>query len=154
MQTTFTQSPQIGLPGQVSSGRHSDIATRFAEGECVNGLLAVAGASELKAKHPTAAPSAESIIGIVHLSSGREIAAYADGEQMGVVRKGPVWVPYEPDTVPAPDSQAYVRHTANGAGKNTLGMIRADADTGASVAHNIYIRKVDVSSGRCEVELN
>lgn len=154
MQNSFTQDPVVGLPGQVSSGRPCDIITSFAEGVCTNGLLAVAGTASHQSAHPTAAPTAETVRGIVHLDASREEAAYADGEQMGVVRKGPVWVPYEPDTVPTPDTQAYVRHTANGAGKLILGMLRADADTGAAVVPNIYFRRVDTSAGLVEVELN
>lgn len=159
MQTSFTQDPVQGMAGQVSSGTHSDIATRYAEGACPVGLGLVAGTSGAlqQAKTPTStvAPTAVTFLGVAHLDSSREVADYADGEVMGVVRKGRVWVAYEPDTVPTPDTQAYIRHTANGAGKLVLGAFRANADTSnASAVPGGYFRRLDTAAGLVELELN
>lgn len=136
MQTSYTQDPVDGLPGQLSSGYPHAISTRVAEGKVQVGLYVIGGSKEKTAKHPTADFTAtpEKALGIVHrdpanvLPMGAEENVYEDKQDLGVVRRGKVWVAPDianPHEEPGFDAPVYVRITA-GTGK-PAGMLRAAA---------------------------
>ena len=157
-QTSYSRDPAVGLPGEIANARLSDITTHIAEGAVVAGLYVIAGTTENEAKVPAAAFTTTGL-GIAHYSdtveSSSDVQTYADNSSVGVVRKGCVIVAYEPDTAPTPNTPAYARHTANGAGKLTLGAIRANADTAnASVIPGGMFRQVFTGPKLAIVELS
>lgn len=126
MQTSYSQDPVAGLPGQIANGRPHDIETRTANGVLTAGLYAVGDGTEKGAKHPDGAIDERLALGIVFLDPSNVFAEYEDKcPSAAIVRKGPVFVAYEPDTVPAPDSPVYARTTA--APGKPLGALRASA---------------------------
>lgn len=148
----MTQDPPIGQSGEIYYPG-AEVITRFSEGTTVAGLAVIAGTAERDAKVP-AATFTNKFLGIVHYDDTHETNSYANKEQMGVVHRGYVLVSYEVDTDPTPDTPAFVRHTANGAGKLTLGAIRANADTSNAVAApGAMFRKVFASEKKAVVEL-
>ena len=155
-QTSYSQNPAIGVAGQVRNGRLSDAITRIVEGATVAaGLGVIGGTAEHQAKSPVAAFTTK-FLGVVRHDPTLAPAdqSFAAGDQIGVVVKGVVLVAYEADTAPTADTPAYCRHTANGAGKLTLGAFRADADTAnASVVPGGMWRRVFTADGLAELEL-
>ncbi len=157
MQTSYAINPVAGNNGQISSGRPSDVITAVTEGTLVKaGLFLVAGATAESAKAPAAtwASTPEKMRGICVLDPARvDPTSYAAGETISVLRKGTIWVTFEPDTTPTVDTPVFARITANGAGKLTLGAIRANADTANAVAiPNCYFRQV--VGTLAEIEIN
>lgn len=156
-QINYTEKPAIGLPGTLRNGRDHDITTHWIEGSGVAaGRAVIAGTAAHQCKVPTAAFTT-TFLGIVShepLETQAVNDAIPAGKQWRVVREGVVLVAYEPDTVPTPNTPAYARHTANGAGKLTLGAIRANADTSnASAIPGGMFRQVFQSQGLVELEL-
>jgi len=151
----MTQDPPIGQSGQFFYPPPTGgTITRFSEGLTAAGLAVVAGTAEGDAEVPSA-EFTNDFLGIVHYDDLHETNIYADKEQMGVARKGFVLVSYEPDTDPTPDTPAFARHTANGAGKLTLGAIRANADTdNASAIPGGMFRKIFPAEKKAVVELS
>ncbi len=133
MQTSYVQDPVLGQAGQVADDFNSDVETRVAGGAITAGLFAIASA-EGKCTVPAAAFNAEKALGIVRLDPNRTSADYILNDSLAVIRKGRVWVEVASDTPAVADTPAFVRITANGAGKLTLGAIRANADGGNAVA--------------------
>lgn len=136
MQTSYTQDPIDGLPGQISSSYLHKIETRIADGELRAGLYAIAGTSEKSAKHPTSdfTSTPQKALGIVHLDpsyvlpEGATAVVYPDKKAVSIIRTGKVWVKPEaehPGALPAPDSPVYVRTTA--ATGKPAGSLRATA---------------------------
>lgn len=158
-QTSYSRDPLVGLPGQIANARPHDISTHITEGAGIfAGLYVVAGTNEDDAAVPTAAFTTGGL-GIVHYSdtieASSDVQSYGDNEAIGVVRRGCVLVAYELDTVPTPNTPAFARHTANGAGKIVLGAIRADADTSnASAIPGGMFRQVFTSAGLAVLELS
>ena len=129
MQTTLTQDPAIGKAGQLRyPAPAGGVITRFSEGATTAGLAVVAGTAAKDAEVPSAAFGV-GFLGIVLYEDTLETNVHADKDQIAVVREGVVLVAYEPDTVPTPNTAAFARHTANGAGKLVLGAIRANVDS-------------------------
>lgn len=154
VQSTYTQNPPIGRAGQVPNGRLKDDTSHIAEGTGVTaGYAVIAGTAGHQAKIPTASFTT-AFLGVVMEDALAASQVFAAGKQITVRRKGPILVPYEPDTVPTPNTPAFVRHTANGAGKLILGMFRAGADTGAVAAPGVMIRAVYPTDGLMELELS
>lgn len=154
VQTTYTQNPTIGRAGQVRNGMLFDAETRFVEGTGVAaGLAVIGGTAGHQARVPTAAFTTK-FLGIALEEVTSTSQSFAAGTKIGVARKGTILVAYEPDTVPAVDTPAFARHTANGAGKLTLGAWRAGADTGAQAVPGAMIREVFTAEGLMEVELS
>lgn len=158
MQTSYTRDPSRGLPGALAHGGRANIVTRFSEGLTSAGLYVVDGSGEGRVEVPSTAFTTGGA-GIVHRSKIKELdgnggQVFQDKEMLGVVDEGTVLVAYEPDTVPTPNTPAFARHTANGAGKTVLGAIRADADTAnASQIPGGTFRKVYQEDGIVELEL-
>lgn len=157
MQTSYAINPVAGNNGQISSGRMSDVITCVTEGTLVKaGLFLVAGATAESAKAPAAswASTPQTMRGICILDPARvDPTSYVAGETISVLRKGTIWVTFEPDTTPAVDSPVFARITANGAGKLTLGAIRANADTANAIqVTGAYFRQV--IGTLAEVEIN
>jgi hypothetical protein len=154
VQSTYTTKPPIGKAGQTPNGRQKDDTTHVAEGTGVTaGYAVVAGTAGHQAKIPTASVTT-GFLGVVLEDAVATSQVFAAGKLIAVRRRGPVLVPYEPDTVPTPNTPAFVRHTANGAGKLILGMFRAGADTGAVAAPGVMIRAVYPTEGLMELELS
>lgn len=126
------------------------------------GLGVVAGPTVVApGEKPATVPAATfttTFLGVVHHNPLHRTNAFVAGDQVGVVRKGVVLVAYEPDAVPVADTPAFCRHTANGAGKLTLGAFRANADnieatpSAAPVPGGMF-RRVFASEGLVELEL-
>lgn len=152
MQSSYSQNPVAGLPGQLANGRPSDLDTRITEGVVKPGGFVVASDGEGECKHPTGAWTVQTALGIAVLDPARVVADFADKETCSVARKGCWLVSFEPDTVPTPDTPAFARHTANGAGKLQVGAWRANADTGAAQVTGAYWRAV--KGNVAELELN
>lgn len=155
VQTSYVSTPAIGRAGQIRNGIATDISTRFAEGTGVAaGLVVVAGTAEHQAKVP-ASDFSYQFLGVVKYDSLEESQGRAATELVSIVRKGCVLVAYEPDTVPTHDTPAYARHTANGAGKLTLGAVRANTDTNrASVIPGGTFGRVFTTEGLVELWLS
>lgn len=154
MQTSYSQDPVAGLAGQIADGRPCDIETRFAEGAVGVGRFVIVGTAAGRARHPAAtwAANPERVLGFAVLDSSRVLPDYADLEQFSVLRSGPIWVAFEPDTTPTVDTPVFARITANGAGKLLLGAVRANGDTGTAIAvPNCYFRKI--VGGLAKIEL-
>lgn len=154
MQTSYSNQPTVGIAGSLRNGVPHKITTHYAEGTTVvGGLAVIAGTAEQQAKVPTAAFTV-AFLGVVLHQPERVSQAYAANEQISVAREGVIVVAYEPDTAPTPNTQAYARHTANGAGKLTLGALRANADAAnASAIPGGMWRRVFASDGLAELEL-
>lgn len=150
----MTQDPPIGQSGQSFYPPFDGfVMTKFSEGATAAGLAVIAGTAQDDAKVP-AATFTNKFLGIVHYDDTHETNVYATKDQIGVVHKGFVLVSYEPDTDPTPNTVACVRHTANGAGKLTLGAWRANTDSGNAVAPpGAMWRKVFASEKKAVVEL-
>jgi hypothetical protein len=154
VQTTYTQNPPIGKAGQVPNGRLDDDTTHWVEGAgVVAGIALIAGTAGHQVKVP-AATFSTTFIGVAMEDALASSQSFAAGTAISVRRKGPILVAYEPDTVPTPNTPAFVRHTANGAGKLTLGAFRANADSANAVAApGAMFRTVYASEGLVELEL-
>jgi hypothetical protein len=153
VQTTYTRTPPIGRAGSVPNGRLKDDTTHVVEGTGVAaGYAVIAGTAAHQAKVP-AATFSTTFLGVVMEEATATSQSFAAGTLINVRRKGPIIVPYEADTVPTPNTPAYVRHTANGAGKLIPGVFRANADTGAVAAPGAMFRNVYASDGLVELEL-
>lgn len=154
VQTTYTQNPPIGRAGQVRNGMLKDSETRVTEGSLVAaGLAVIAGTASHQAVVP-AATFTTKFLGMVLEDVTATSQSFAAGKLVAVARKGVFLVAYEPDTVPTADTPAFVRHTANGAGKLTLGSWRANADSGNAVAApGAMFREVFAADGLVELEL-
>ena len=155
MQTTMTQDAEIGQSGQLFYPPPTGgVVTKFAEGTGVAaGLAVIGGTAQDDVKVPTAAFTTK-IVGIPVYKDTHPTNAYAAKDQLAVCRAGFVLVSYEPDTDPTPDTPVYARHTANGAGKLTLGAIRANADTANASITPWMFRKVWASEKKALVELS
>lgn len=154
VQTTYTRTPPIGRAGSVPNGRLKDDITRVVEGAgVVAGSAVIAGTAGHQVKLP-AASFTTAFMGVVMEEATATSQSFAAGTLVNVRSKGPILVPYEPDTVPTPNTPAYARHTANGAGKLTPGAWRANADTGAVAVPGVMIRAVYASDGLMELELS
>lgn len=151
MQTSYSNQPSVGIAGSLRNGTPHRVTTHHAEGSTVAGGLAViAGTAEQQAKVPAAPFARAAFLGVVLHQPERASQAYAAAEQLAVAREGCVLVAYEPDAAPTPNTQAFVRHTANGAGKLVLGALRANADGGA-----VALTVVTTSdAARIDVEIN
>lgn len=156
MQTTMTQDPEIGQSGQLFYPPPSGgVVTKFTEGALVAAGLGVIGGTAQDDVKPPAATFTTKWVGIVIYKDTHPTNTYADKSQIAVCREGFVLVSYEPDTDPTADTPIFVRHTANGAGKLTLGAIRANADSANAVAApNGMFRKVWASQKKALVELS
>lgn len=154
VQTSYTRNPPIGRAGQAPNGRLDDDTTHFVEGSgVVAGLAVIAGTAAHQAKVP-AATFTTAFLGVAMEDATATSQSFAAGTAIAVRRKGPILVAYEPDTVPTPNTPAFVRHTANGAGKLTLGAWRANADSANAVAApGAMFRTVYASDGLVELEL-
>lgn len=155
-QTTLTQYPEHGQSGQLYyPPPPGGVVTKFAEGVLVAaGLALVNGTGEDQVEPPSAAFSSD-FAGIALYKDTHESNAFADEEQLAVCREGFVLVSYEPDTDPTVNTQAHARHTANGAGKLTLGAIRANVDTdNADPIPGAMFRKVFPAEKKAVVELS
>lgn len=153
MQTAYTREPVSAVAGGIARGT-PEIDSAIIDGaNCSAGLLVIAGTNQEDVKVPTATFSTgfRGILNHNHLHVSND---FVDNEQVSVVRKGFVWVPYEVDTVPTHDTPVYARHAANGAGKLVLGKARANADTGAVVVPGAMFRRIDSAAGLAEVELS
>lgn len=158
MQTSYANNPVAGNNGQISSGRPSDVISCVTEGTLVKaGLFLVAGATAESAKAPAAtwASTPQTMRGICVLDPARvDPTSYIAGESISVLRKGTIWVTFEPDTPPTVDSPVFARITANGAGKLVLGSIRANADSGNAVqVTGAYFRQVVGTLAEVEINL-
>ena len=144
-QTSYTNRPEIGLPGQLFGTERPKLLTKQAEGNLPFGIAVTYGTAEKE----VAAPSSGSdvIIGVVvrnmdkntsHLSGTNQVE---DGALHPVICEGMVYVEVE-DAVTA-GGQVFVRHTA--AGAEVLGAFRSDADTSdaAALAGARYITSAD-----------
>lgn len=154
VQSTYVQNPPIGYAGQIRNGRLKDAITRFVEGTGVSAGLALIGGT---AGHQARVPAASFTTKFLGVALREELAVSQDfpaGTKIGVGQKGVFLVAYEPDTVPAVDTPAYARHTANGAGKLVPGAWRAGADTGAVAVPGVMIRNVFTTEGLMEIELS
>lgn len=151
MQTSYSQDPTNGLDGLVAM--EGLAVTAVAEGAgCVPGRFVVAGTTPGdQAKAPAGAWTESNILGFVQLDQNREVAAYSAGETLAIMRRGEIWVTFEAGVTPTPGTPVYGRHTANG-GNTTLGLVRANADTGAAVIAGAHFR--EVSGTRARIELN
>lgn len=154
-QTTLTQNPEHGQSGQLYyPPPNGGVRTGFAEGSVAAGLAVVAGTDEGDVAVPTAAFDSD-FKGIVLYKDTHATNVWADEEQLAFCREGFVLVAYEPDTDPTPDTQVHARHTANGAGKLTLGAIRANVDTdNADPVPGAMFRKVFASEKKVLIELS
>jgi hypothetical protein len=154
VQTTYTRTPPIGRAGSVPNGRLKDDITRVVEGAGVAaGLAVIAGTAAHQAKVP-AATFTTTFLGVAMEEATATSQSFPATTLINVRSKGPILVAYEPDTVPTPNSPAFVRHTANGAGKLTPGAWRANADSGNAVAApGAMFRAVYASDGLVELEL-
>ena len=159
MQTSYSQDPVLGQAGQVADDFLSDVETRVAGGAITAGLFVIASAAG-KCTVPAAAFNIEKALGIARLDPNRTSAAYAANDSLAVIRKGRVWVEVEADSAAVADTPAYVRVTANGAGKLTLGAFRSDSDTTgdpatahAVVVPNAYFRTSCAGGGLALLEL-
>lgn len=155
MQTTLDQDPAVGQSGQLFyPAPQGGVVTAFSEGDTSAGLAVVAGTDQEDVAVPAAAFTT-GFRGIVHYDDTHETNTWADEEQLAVVREGFVLVDYEDDTDPTPNTAAFARHTANGAGKTVLGAVRADDDTGnADPIPGGMFRKVFASEKKAVVELS
>lgn len=154
-QTTMTQNPELGQSGQLFyPPPDGGVRSGFSEGNTAAGLAVIAGTDEDDVKVP-AATFTSTFKGIVLYKDTHPTNTWADKAPLAFVREGFVLVSYEPDTDPTPNTQVFARHTANGAGKLTLGAIRANADTtNAAALRGAMFRKVFTAEKKALVELS
>ena len=126
-------------------------------GKLFFGRMAVVGASEGVAAHPSAA--SQRPLGVVmhsHAIVSKEDgldAGYGAKETANVLRKGYVWVVIE-ETVAIGDA-VYFRHTASG-GNTKLGAFRNDADTATAdqLTNARWVRGGTAAEGIALLELD
>lgn len=153
MQTTYTRTTARGLPGEFShKGKNPNVTSKHSEGATAAGLYVVEGTDEQDVAVPTSGFTQGA--GVVHRSSIHETNVFADKEPVGVADSGVILVAYEPDTAPTPNTPAFARHTTNGAGKLTLGAVRADSDSdNADPIPGGMFRRLFAADGLVELEL-
>ena len=129
MQTSYDNNLDAAVEGGLADAGHHDIVSRFSAAEVLFGQgLAVVGENE------SAQPSATGFVfeGValkvnLPLDNTTGLASYKANTAISVLRKGRVWVKSE-DIISAVTDDVFLRHTANGAGKDP-GQFRTDADT-------------------------
>jgi hypothetical protein len=125
-QTSYDLHPAIGFPGQIAHpSQFQNVDSAFVEPSAglAPGLAVIRGTADNQAAAYTDAGEA---IGVTVARAARETAAFAEGEAVGVMTKGRIYVVVE-DAVSAGD-QAFARFGGTG----TVGAFRSDADTDAA----------------------
>jgi hypothetical protein len=142
-QTTFTQNPEIGLPGMpVDDGDKDDISTlveTVLDPGIAPGLAVIRGTLDDQAQEPQGVTfTADEFLGCtVRTHKARQDGSvadneiYADEERMPVRRSGRIWVTCEDGCTAG--EPAFARYVA-GAGGSILGSWRTDVDTASAVA--------------------
>jgi hypothetical protein len=128
-QTSYDLHPAIGFPGQIAHpSQFQNVDSAFVEPSAglAPGLAVIRGTADNQAAAYTEAGEA---IGVTVARAARETAAFAEGEAVGVMTKGRIYVVVE-DAVSAGD-QAFARFSGTG----TVGAFRSDdADSGGAQA--------------------
>jgi hypothetical protein len=152
VQTSYSAAPAIGYAGQIADSSVTNVISRIANESIVAGRFVVRQA-EGKCKLPAAAADITSglALGVAMYDSSREPEAYASGDQVPVVRKGPVYVTVEAGVTEG--GAVYVRHTAD-ASLTTIGGFAPAAGTGLSLLPGARFASTALIGALAVVELN
>lgn len=137
MQTSYLTEPPMGLPGQKYGTAHNEsVVTRVVEADMMFGVGVAKGSATGKVKVPAAAgDTAATFAGVTVADldhNPRALDGKADGisipsgDVASIAEAGKVYVIVEEDVLQG--DPAYLRHTANGAGKLLLGAFRKTAE--------------------------
>lgn len=141
MQTSYSDDPAIGYPGQPADSGYKDDVSRIVDETdgIAPGLVVVRGTDpDTQASLPGSGSTAADVVGVsirTHHARGTfgstDTDVYDDGTSLPVRRIGRVYVTVEDAFTP--DDDVFFRIAA-GAGGSTLGAVRTDADTASAVA--------------------
>jgi hypothetical protein len=129
-QTSYDLHPAIGFPGQIANpSQFQNVDSAFVEPSAglAPGLAVIRGTADNQA---AALTSGGEILGVTVARAARETADFAENEVVGVMTKGRIYV--EVENAVSAGAQAYARHDSSGAGGNTVGAFRSDADTASA----------------------
>lgn len=149
MQTSYNDKMAIALEGQIADMGPRSIGGYAAEVEVGFGIGVIQGTTDLQCKLPAA--TGFKLLGVTTHSHAREQDAATQADMVNVMRQGAVYVRVE-QAVAAGDP-AFVRHTANGAGK-TPGRFRKDADADKADAIAGRYRTSAAAEGLAILEIN
>lgn len=133
-QLSYTNAPEAAYEGQMADSGAKDIISKTADTDISFGLFVSLGSGDNNCKLPAASGDVGgTTFGVTIRAASREPngdVGYLENDTVAILNKGRVWMRVE-DAVTAGDD-VYVRHTANGAGKDP-GQVRSDADTAKAV---------------------
>lgn len=149
-QTSYPTKMGVALEGQIADLQPHAIAGYAAEVEVGFGIGVIQGTKDTQCKLPGA--TGFKLLGVVAHSHAREKDAATAADMVNVMRQGAIWV--RPEQAVVAGDPAYVRHTANGAGK-TPGRFRKDADTDkADLIAGARFRTSAAADGLAILEIN
>ena len=121
------------------------------------GLVHVRGSAAGFVKLPAASGDPAKAVGVSVCDPMTPVATtgedFAAGREIELLERGEIWCVCE--EAMAVDTQPYVRHTANGAGKLQCGALRSDADTAhAELLPNARVVYPSTGAGIVKISLN
>jgi hypothetical protein len=162
IQTAYNINHVVAVPGAQADQRRCDFETKLAAAQINFGTFVTKSTSPAAGVDQTANPSATGDVtarphGIaMYDETVRNGFGYELNRPVKIMRRGLVWVVAETDVAIVDGAQAFIRFTANGAGKLVVGAFRADVDGGNAVAlGNMCVFRAGFTTGTLAlVEIN